>query len=184
MPGSGLGSHGRSRGSGWPRMWDDQAAAAIRAVSTRSLTAPVRCGRVSWHTEGRFLYCTLPSGRRLAYPDPEVHKRPTPWGEDRNALTFMGINTYTRKWERQHTYGGSCVENQCQAVARDILAEAMIRCEHNGFPVVATIHDEVIAEAKTASNLQEFTDLVAACPPWAKDLPIAVEAWTGRRYKK
>ena len=101
----------------------------------------------------------------------------------RPQLTFMGINSYTRKWERQHTYGGSLVENIVQAIARDIMAAAMQRCETAGYDVVLTVHDELVAEG-THGDIKEFEALVAEVPDWAEGMPIAVEGFTTRRYRK
>ena len=163
-------------------MWDDQNAAAIKAVH---FGAPVRCGKVSWLKEGNFLFCVLPSGRRLSYPFPQVRMRETPWGEPRPALTFMGMNLYTRKWERQSTYGGSLVENQTQAVARDIMAEAMLRVEATGvYQPILTVHDEIIAEGPLAGDVHEFEQLLTTLPTWAKGCPIGAEGWKGPRYHK
>ena len=39
------------------------------------------------------------------------------------------------------------VENATQAIARDILAEAMARMEGYGLNIVGHVHDEVIIEA-------------------------------------
>jgi DNA polymerase len=162
-------------------MWKDQEAAAIRAVRTRK---PVDCGYVTWVREDPFLYCMLPSGRMLSYPWPEVRLRMTPWGQEKEALTFMGMNSYTKQWERQGTYGGSIVENITQAVARDIMAEAMVRCEDSGtYRAVLTVHDELVAEA-THGEVHEFEQLVAQCPDWATGCPIGVEGWAGIRYRK
>ena len=110
----------------------------------------------------------------------------TPWGAEKESLTFMGMNTYTRKWERQTTYGGSLVENITQAIARDIMAEAMMRCEQSGVYVpVLTIHDEVVAEAlRGDGSVHDFEQLVAKCPEWAPGCPIAAEGWAGVRYRK
>lgn len=165
-------------------MWSDQEAAAIDAVYLEG--ERVQCGVVSWFTEDGFLYCELPSGRRLAYPEPEVRTQITSWGEKRPQLTFMGINPYNRAWQRQHTYGGSLVENIVQAIARDLLADAMLRCELSGLYVpVLTVHDEIICEvADGVGNLHEFEQLMAARPDWAPDCPIAAEGFIARRYKK
>ena len=62
------------------QMWWDQEAAAIRATLNHFESEPVRCGYVTWEYQEPFLFCTLPSGRRLAYPFPEVRERATPWG--------------------------------------------------------------------------------------------------------
>jgi DNA polymerase len=70
----------------------------------------------------------LPSGRALCYPSPRI--------EEDGEITYKGIDQYTRKWERIKTYGGKLVENATQAVARDVLADAMLRAEKAGYSVV------------------------------------------------
>lgn len=164
-------------------MWRDQEKAALDALR---YNRPVKCGKVTWKQDGDFLYCVLPSGRKLAYPHPEIHARDTPWGEPKPSLTFMGINPYTRKWSRQTTYGGMLVENITQAVARDLMAEAMLRCEASDtYQVVLSVHDELVAEAdEMAGNVQEFEQLMAECPAWAKGCPVEAAGWTGIRYRK
>ena len=164
-------------------LWNAQENAAIAAVSRPGRA--VVSGLVSWQRVDRFLYCTLPSGRRLAYPDPEVHTRSTPWGAERPALTFMGINTYTRKWERQATYGGSCTENITQAVARDLLAHALLSCEEDGrFLPCLHAHDEVVAEGEIGLDLQDYLTLVASCPEWGSGIPLACSGFSAARYHK
>jgi DNA polymerase len=164
------------------QLWRDTEDAAIRAVKGRK---PVKCGRVTYLVEGQFLYCVLPSGRRLSYPFPKVGQKATPWGEMRPQLTFMGIDAYTRKWKRQHTYGGSLVENYTQAIARDIMADAMLRVEATGvYQVTLTVHDEIVAEGPAIGNLKQFEALVAEVPEWGLGLPIAVEGFVATRYRK
>jgi hypothetical protein len=161
-------------------LWHAQESAAIAAVVSRKAQTE---GWVTWSREDPFLFCELPSGRRLAYPFPEVRQHATPWGEMRPQLTFMSVNAYTRKWTRGHTYGGSIVENITQAVARDVMAEAMVRCENHGYPIVLSVHDELIAESATGS-IGEFERLVAEVPDWCDGLPIAVEGFETTRYRK
>lgn len=166
------------------QMWSDQEEAAIAAALCPG--DAFEAGRVSWFREGQFLYCELPNGRRLAYADPEVRPTKTSWGAWRDQLTFMGVDPKIKQWRRQHTYGGSIVENQTQAVARDLMADAVVRCEDSGLYVpVLTVHDELLAETrKGEGDLKKFEALVAACEPWAKGLPVAAEGWTGERYHK
>jgi DNA polymerase len=170
------------------QMWWDQEAAAIAAAKTPGRV--VKCGRVQWCTidAGAFkvLHCKLPSGRLLSYIDPLVVKRPTPWGAAKDALTFMGVDPYTKKWRRQDTYGGMIVENITQATARDLMAEAMLRA-HEGhvYDVVLSVHDELIAEADDGTgDVREFEDLMAELPGWAEGCPVTAEGWSGYRYKK
>src|SRR3546814_761873 len=104
----------------------------------------------------------------------------------RDGLTYMGRdNKLGGAWGRIRTYGGMLTENVVQAIARDLMAEAMIRVEKAGYPIVLTVHDEIIAETdENFGSEEEFHHLMAASPPWATDCPIAVEGGTIRRYQK
>lgn len=166
------------------QLWTDVEDAALRAMSSKGATIP--CGAVQWLREGTFLYCILPSGRRLAYPFPEVRERQTPWGATKMALTYKSVNAYSRQWTRETTYGGKLVENIVQAIARDILAAALQRCEESGVYVpVLSVHDEILAEAiQGTGSVLEFEQLLTTLPRWACGLPIAAEGWQGRRYHK
>lgn len=75
------------------------------------------------------------------------------------------------------------VHNCVQAISRDILAEAMLRVEHAGYPVILTVHDEIVAE-RAGGDLDEFRAIVEERPAWASDFPIVAKAWRGDRYKK
>lgn len=165
-------------------MWSDQEETAIAAVTHQG--SVLQAGKVTWFEEGGFLYCELPSGRRLAYPDPQIRPTRTSWGAVRDQLTFMGVDTYSKQWTRQHTYGGSLVENITQAVSRDIMSDATLRCELGGLYVpVLTVHDELIAEAPLgAGSVEEFVNLLTDVPVWAEGAPIGAEGWSGTRYRK
>lgn len=162
------------------QMWKDQEAAVLDAVKSKCV---IECGKVSWGVRGEFLYCKLPSGRRLAYNRPEIHPVETPWGEMKDAVTYMHMDSYTKKWERTSTYGGKIVENIAQAAARDLLANAMLNCEDAGYEVVLHVHDEAVAE-KENGTVEEFEKLMSKKPEWAEEIPVTVEGWTGRRYLK
>ena len=111
------------------------------------------------------------------------------------SITHMGMNSVTRTWERQSTYGGKIVENLCQAVARDLMANAMINAEAAEFKVVLTVHDELLTEVNLygvdfeAHALEWptkalFEKIMTDLPAWAAGLPVKAEAWTGKRYLK
>lgn len=162
--------------------WYSTERAAIEAVKYRKI---VENGRITWAADERFLYCKLPSGRVLHFPGPEITQKATPWGEMRDCLTLMGMNPITRKWERYHTYGGMLVENINQGQARDAMAESMLRLEASNYPVILTVHDEIISEtAEDFGNLSEFENLMKMRPSWALDCPIDAKGWEGQRYKK
>lgn len=170
----------------WPvvDLWSTIAETAIRAVQHPGVR--YRANHTMWFVEDDFLFCQLPSGRRLAYYKPEVRWEPTPWGEDRPKLYHYSVNPLSKKWELAATYGGKLVENVVQAVARDLMAEAMLRIDEAGFEIVLSVHDEVVAEAPIKMNrpVHEFENLMATNPKWAAGMPVKVEGWKGMRYRK
>jgi DNA polymerase len=142
-------------------------------------------GPISYASKGNILWCRLPSGRLLAYVDPKVRDVETPWGSRRQAVTFMSVNSVTRRWERSKGYGGHWAENITQAVARDVMGEAMLRVEARGWPIVITVHDEIVSEVPAGSvSVEEYAEEMAILPAWASRLPIAAAGAVGRRYGK
>ena len=91
------------------------------------------------------------------------------------------------KWQRVSTYGGSLVENIIQGLARDVLADAMLRLDKAGWRIALHVHDEVVCEISESEKelaLSEFSRILSEVPAWAVGLPTAVEAWRGKRYRK
>lgn len=176
----------RARNSRIVKFWREIERAALSAVATPGRVT--RCGRrgcIRFVVRGQFLWCVLPSGRPLAYPLPRIEMRKTPWGEKKASVVYSGTNAYTRRWEPIVAYGGLLTENVVQAMSRDVMAEAMLRHDAAGYPLVLTVHDEIVADVPEGhGSLDEFLRLSAERPEWALDLPIAVEGWQGRRYRK
>lgn len=165
------------------RLWYAQERAAILAVKNPGHL--YKEGPIYWKVQGNFLYCKLPSGRCLAYPNPKVEIANTKWGTDKEQLTFMAIVGQTKIWSKEHTYGGKLVENIVQATARDLMANGMLNVEKAGYKIVMTVHDEVISEVpENFGSVEEFEKLLSTPPDWAKDYPIKAEGWRGKRYRK
>ncbi len=101
-------------------------------------------------------------------------------------LTFMGLNSMTRKYTRQNTYGGKLTENVVQALSRDMMAEAMLKVDDGGTYIpLLTVHDEIVAEVPEGQgSVKEFEDLISILPEWADGFPLAAEGWRGKRYRK
>ena len=165
---------------------EDAAISAVRHPGSRFGTWTGN-QRVEFLVKGSFLFCKLPSGRVLTYPYPKLKPIMTPWGEDKEQIHYMSVDGKTKKWQETHTYGGKLAENVTQAVSRDILADAMLRVEAHGYPIVMHVHDEIVCEVLTCGpnmDLPLFEKCVAHVPAWASGLPIAVEGWRGVRYRK
>jgi DNA polymerase len=100
-------------------------------------------------------------------------------------IRYWGQDSKTHKWAKQYTWGGKLVENIVQAFCRDLLANGMLNLEKAGYPIVMTVHDEIIAEVKKGfGSLEEFEKLICVLPDWAKGCPIAAEGWRGAFYRK
>lgn len=131
-------------------------------------------GKFKVRRDGAWLRIALPSGRALCYPQPEV---------DKDGLTYMGMNTYSRQWQRLRTYGGKLFENACQALAAHVLKDAMPRIESAGYEIVLTVHDEVICETEQGA-VEEVAALLSQPPEWALDMPLAAAGFEATRYRK
>ena len=131
----------------------------------------------------KLLQIRLPSGRKLYYYDPRIVKV-----GNKDQISYMGADsTKGGAWLRQFTYGGKLVENIVQAIARDLMAEAMLRIKRAdiGLDLLFTVHDEIVEEGPAdAITLEEYERLMAVCPDWAKGCPIGAEGWVGTYYRK
>jgi DNA polymerase len=157
------------------RFWYALEEAAQNAVRHKGHV--FKAGPITFKVDGDFLFAKLPSNRRLAYYKPRL-------GSD--GLEFWGTDSRLGgRWAKLNTYGGKLTENVTQAVARDLLAEAMLRLEARGYKVVASIHDEVICEMQHGDgSLAEMEEIMCELPGWATGLPMAAEGFECERYRK
>ena len=157
-------------------LWGMLEESAIRA--TRNPGTTIDCGRFRVRRDGAWLRIRMPSGRFLCYPSPQV--------DENGKFSYMGVNQYSRKWTRLHSYGGKLFENACQSLARDILAHNMPAVEAAGYQIVLTVHDETITEAPDSPefNAAHLASLMATPPEWAPDIPLAAAGFEALRYRK
>lgn len=164
-----------------PKLWKAYERAAIDAVKTGAV---YHAGRCRFFVKDRFLWVQLPSGRRLAYRDPQIAWRETEYGP-RETLEFWGVNSKTKKWALERTWGGTLTENIVQATARDLMMPAMVRLEKKGYKALLMVHDEGITEKPVGQgSIEEFVKIMCEVPPWAVGLPLEAKGWKGQRYRK
>jgi len=167
--------------------WRGVNEACIEAVKNPGFQFSYSCVTfaVIGDEAGRWLICRLPNGRCLWFYDPMLEEYQGFRGKEYK-VTYMSRDSQKGgRWRRTDTYGGKLTENIVQAISRDLMVEAMIRCERAGYPIILTVHDEIVAETDdTYGSQQEFEQLMAYVPPWAQGCPVGVAGWSDYRYKK
>lgn len=164
------------------QVWRNYEKAACICVGEKRT---VKINKVVFEYKNKFLWLTLPSGRKLAYYDPKLVDKKMPWGETRQVLHYYAINSLTKQWGLESTYGGKLTENIVQAISRDLMAEAMLNMKAQGFDVLLSVHDEAICEQDPDfMSVHDYESLMAESPEWARGAPIAVEGFKSFRYKK
>lgn len=177
---------------------EDAAMAAIRNPG-KEFTAGPRGVKFSRNVEtdnngnkvaGWWLRMTLPSGRVMSYPGVglSVSKETDEDGKVSTnvRIKYQGENQLTRQWGFQYTYSGKLVENCTQALCRDLLANALLNVEANGYPIVLHVHDEIICETPDTPeyNVAELERLMCELPEWAEGFPLVAEGSEMYRYAK
>jgi DNA polymerase len=159
------------------RFWHGLENALRRALRSKE---PIDFNSLSAEAVANTLYLTLPSGRRLAYPG----ARPVP-GKHPGTVQIVFKDNGRGGWSDQRGWFGTFTENVVQAVARDLLASAMLRLEAVGYPIVLHVHDEAVAEVPEGfGSDEEFGAVMTALPDWATGLPLAAKAWMRTCYAK
>ena len=148
-------------------LWKEAQKALDSIHNNTTISLGVRPDAISVHgTKG----LKLPSGLFLRYPE----------------LTCSDEDGYSYKTRagRTRIYGGKVVENVCQAVARCIIAEQLVRIGKR-YKVVLTVHDAVACVAPKEEAKQAIA-YVEECmrwrPDWCKDLPLNCEVGFGESY--
>ena len=151
---------------------------AARTVIRKKTSA--RIGKVALYWQDDKMFMRLPSGRNLCYQSP--HFTENRFGSD--AIGYYAPNA-AGQMVVQETFGGKLAENATQAIARDILAHALLTLEKNGYPVIFHVHDEAVIEMSIGQGaLEEACRLMAIAPDWAKDLPLRADGYECAYYQK
>ena len=154
--------------------WHAMEAAARGATLDRGAVRAVGGSGVAFTATSRTLQMRLPSGRVLYYHKPALDR-------DTGSIGYWGPEVGGR-WVEQRTWGGKLAENATQAVARDIMAEAMLRAwRRKALVPCMSVHDELVYAVR-AGTPQTMADVMLEPPPWAGGLPLAGEHKIVRRY--
>ena len=129
-----------------------------------------------------FLVVSLPSGRSLYYASPRIKTNKF----NKSAVHYMDVNQTSRKWCETSTYGGRMTENIVQAIARDCLAETLLRLNsrYPDSPVVMHIHDEVVMDAVPGLSVEEICAVMAEPISWAPGLVLNAAGFESQYYMK
>lgn len=160
------------------KFWKTVERAAMDAIKGKP--TKIHHG-ISFIQKCGILFVGLPSGRKIAYVKPEI-------GQNRfgsPSISYMGIDQTKKIWTKLETWGGKLVENIVQAVARDCLAESILRLERKGYRTVFHVHDEVVLDVPFGfGSLEEVTAFMGESIHWAPGLLLAAAGYECGYYKK
>jgi len=155
-----------------------------------------KVGRVLVRLRKACLEIVLPSGRALCYwrPSLRTKTRKVETVDDEGnliekELTLTELCYFVEGPDRTRmaldwSYGGKLAENVTQAVARDLLAEALVRLDATSYDVVMHVHDSIVAEVREdEGSVDEFRAIMADPPRWAADLPVAVDVYRSKHFR-
>lgn len=157
-----------------PKLWK-QAGEALLAIANEQ-TSPLGRDGVLYVEGSKGI--RLPNNLYIKYPNLRR------WinGQGKEELVYDTKKGKTTVPNR--IYGGKVIENVCQALARIVIGEQMLRVAKK-YRVVMTVHDAIgcIVPENEADTGKEYVELCMRLrPEWAKDLPLNCEAGVGRSY--
>jgi DNA polymerase len=120
----------------------------------------------------------LPNGLYIKYP--ELRKE-----TDEEGKTELLYKTRKgRALMDTRIYGGKVIENVCQALARIVIGEQLLRVSQK-YKVVMTVHDAIgciVPEDEVEQGMRLVEKVMKIRPRWAPDLPLDCEGGYGDSY--
>jgi len=161
--------------------WAVEYWTVLEHAYTRAMRNPgheFKAGRVTYMYDGAHLWYALPSGRVLCYPYARLDSDGVSY-----AKAAWKPAADASEWPRGRLWKGLACENITQAVAADVLREALRLLEPDG--VVLHVHDEIVIETRDPARVEAAMRLVMCTPPaWAEGLPLGAQISTMVRYGK
>ena len=162
--------------------WADLEKAAVYAMENANRKVYLKNKLISFLYDSTNLIVGLPSGRALIYQKPGLRE-----GNFGKQLYYYGMIQTIKQFGKIDTYGGKLAENIVQAVARDLLADTILRTEAAGHEIVMHVHDEIVVEAGEATApaaYDSIINLMSISPDWAPGLPLKGDGFITQFYKK
>ncbi len=184
--------------SGWVKL---QSAAAQDGIlfTDEEAQATVKLFRESnpgivalWHqldtqskrSLGDMMIIELPNGARLKYGDIKRQVKTVEVDPKTKELVTKVEYTADIGEKRMRIFGGVLTNNLCQAIARHVLGEAMLRVEDAGLKILWSIHDEVVVETDLDTKPDLLYKLLKQVPSWLEGCPLDAEVAEMTFYSK
>ena len=177
-------------------LYDRAAKAAVSNFGSRQ-----QAGKIEFFcavTAGaKYLFAKLPSGRRIAYRDPQIEETVVRNKETkeietyengriktRQTLTYWGQVRGKSMWGRCAIYAGMWLQNFCEGVGADLLNNGIIQSEAKGYEVASLIHDQILAYKREGQTIEELVGCMTDVPDWTEGLPVAADGQVQKYYTK
>lgn len=140
--------------------------------------------------KGKDIFLLLPTGRKIWYRDVEMSKQEytdVKTGEKRDVHAVLfgsmvdGKRIHKGNEKKYITFGGTVFNHLCQGFARELMAEAIVALQQNGYQVLGTIHDEVLVEVANGV-CQEKLDKIVQGIPCAIPIQLDIESGIVRTW--
>jgi DNA polymerase len=177
-------------------VWYRAEEAVLRCVESGGVheigpTGKIWCDRRRRKDGSIIIRIHLPSGRYLHFLNSgsevkEMEGDSGPYSK----LTFFydGIRQENKTWGRIHSHGGRIFEQITQAVARDVLADGMLKLDEIGMSIRGIFHDEILcvsSDTEDAFNWRDMRSIMRQTPLWAdENLILDAAGFDGTFYRK
>lgn len=169
-----------------PKLWYGLSDAAVSTVWSGE---EHDSHDIIYRIEDQWLTAEIPNGSKIWYFNPKPVTRLMPWSTPEEPDYRKGFCYQVLKGHRMITrdaFGGQLTENIVMKIERELVENAKLKLEAEGFNPIMENHDEVVCEPDTNADLDVFKAIMEDVPGWVKrmQIPVQVDAWQGDRYKK
>ena len=158
----------------WKRI--DEAMLYARARPGKKVKINEHIG-IAFPTQDE-MHLILPSGRRLRYYQVELKIL----GNGKTNWTCFGRLKTGAGYGRVKIYGGALTGHITQSAARDVICTAMVNLWRRNFPIILTVHDELVS--LNNDRFDDFVEVMETPPDWLTNFPLKVDAFETVRYRK